>query len=296
MTASNSTLRKNAYLLYKKHWRTLILISFVTMLPSGIFTLFTHFITTTAVVSRIISFVYHSLLYPITTIGAAYVYLETYCGQAPKISMLFQFCSSSRLWLRTLLLGSIIQLAQQAIPVLIEIRDLFSGNTGAYIGATFIFLIIISVSLWLMIRLTLLPYIYNTEYVSQSTWAIIKDAFYRMKGIAGRFIWFMITLILLFVPIIALLSIVFGNLPQDAWGYTKDKSAQLLLYQVCFGAVSVLWAPYLNLALAGFANEYIRLEKPEPEEDAIPQMQCPSCGEQIDFDYARCPVCHVRLL
>ena len=31
-------------------------------------------------------------------------------------------------------------------------------------------------------------------------------------------------------------------------------------------------------------------------DDAMPQMVCPSCGQEIDFDYAICPLCHKRLL
>ena len=30
-------------------------------------------------------------------------------------------------------------------------------------------------------------------------------------------------------------------------------------------------------------------------EDGIPQKKCPSCDEQIDFDYAICPYCKVRV-
>ena len=28
---------------------------------------------------------------------------------------------------------------------------------------------------------------------------------------------------------------------------------------------------------------------------AMPQMTCPNCGEEIDFDYAKCPLCNHRL-
>ena len=34
----------------------------------------------------------------------------------------------------------------------------------------------------------------------------------------------------------------------------------------------------------------------ESEDGALPQMTCPFCGGEIDFDYATCPLCNKRLL
>ena len=28
-----------------------------------------------------------------------------------------------------------------------------------------------------------------------------------------------------------------------------------------------------------------------PKEEALPQLQCPNCGKQHDFDYPKCPFC-----
>ena len=210
MEASNLILRKKAHALYKKHWNTLILMSFflalIAMLPTCIILMFEHFGILKTAVKPIISFLCDVILYPVTITGTAHIYLAVWRGQTPKVSMLFQFCASVQLWLRTLFLGFLYQLILGFFTILEESRRLFSNNMVVFYGLSLLFGI---GRVWIVVRLALLPYLYETEYTSKSPWITIRNAFLRMKGHSGHYMWFVITVSWLIVPILMITVIFF---------------------------------------------------------------------------------------
>lgn len=248
MELNNSALRKKAITLYKEHWKVLTLASFLTALQMYLITAISNAVAVMPVLQQIIIFVLNVIVYPVTTIGSAYLYLEIWRGNVPKISMLFKFCSSINIWLKALSLGVFYGLITDILTIPGNLYKWKPDN----LGMIFISFIFILINCWVMLRFVLAQYLYCDEYLSQSAVMILKESFMLMKGKMWRYIRLMISVIIWIVLVMFTLAIIWVSV-------IGNKSVNVFI--PIFGAILSLLMPYPLLASTGFAHDSILKRK-----------------------------------
>jgi len=79
---------------------------------------------------------------------------------------------------------------------------------------------------------------------------------------------------------------------ESQWIFVEEKHAE---------TAKDLFKQYIDPKSLSFSEEEIEGEKDKKEEEeedeynGIPQKKCPSCDENVDFDYFKCPFCKAAL-
>ena len=264
---SNSELRKKAFQIYKSHWKTLTLVSFIVFLMASI-------IYGVGLLSNILAgliglvplagvavFIFSTLLYPIITLGSSYVYLEAWRGKNPKFHKMFYLCASKKDWLNAILLGFIFNLIIRVVLLPTTLREFITLSYAANFILEIMSFVFGIIFIWIVLRLALAPYLYNIGH-SDNPINIIKASYARMKGNVGTLIFFNISIWWwrIFAAAIPMwfydmLRLLFGVEMQ-----TNDMTTTLL-YSGAAVLIIFLLAPYPLLAVAGYADGLIPPEK-----------------------------------
>lgn len=271
MSLENKSIRKQAFSLYKKHWKPLAQIMVVCFLPSAAFMLISAaLIPEKRFLSSIISFALNVLTFPAVMLGSSHTLLRTWRGDNPRFSMIFRYFNRKDLSL-ALLIGFIYYAILRLLSIPNDISKLFQSNTIEALLFMLIGVCFALVSFWLTLRFLLLPYLFCIEF-SRKPFELISESFRRMSGKCGSYIRLAITVSWWRFLVSFAVIIIFGIIAMNVGLLSGNYRTIILLVSLVIGLlVFMVLSPYPILSLTGFANNVIpsvkELRKAEKKKD-----------------------------
>ena len=252
---TNAALRKRAFRLYGENRKTLWPAFLLIALTNLIWFMIQTYLLQTDLMRNTLSIVYQLVLAPIT-LGLNLMMLRLVKGSEARLSMLFDFFQRPQTLRKVYAACLFIQLPSLLITLFLSVIDaegVQPSQALLLLGGTLAAGFFIT---WLSLRLFLFPYLFVLSPEEKIT-ALVKASFQIMKGRGRRLIWFYITVyfwLFLFFVGYALVSP-----PIHVFEAVNAALPQRMLVQLSISLVSILLNPYFYLAMAGFANEQMKI-------------------------------------